>query len=258
MSEVPLKLEQEAAINPRLKSMSLSLKVGLFIVVILHVLVLFLFRIKTNHPANHELQKPYVTFVSDVSFSQDAELEEYAMLFDSAPLFIPTRWNAAQLVNVDFKNVSLRQFAEFEPTFELFNQLKPEGLLRADEYKIEKPADLLVSRFWSFFGEFGRSTNLPVSFEATNPVAEVSVIGQPENAPVLMKVDMKPPGTFPITDPVSYTIRRTTASPVWGAPVLLETSGNEALDQSIKQWLQQPEILSQLPIGYLMVRVFFW
>ena len=64
--------------------------------------------------------------------------------------------------------------------------------------------------------------------------------------------------SFSVLNPVSYTIRRSNNGLVWGAPTLVETSGNEAFDQSVARWLRRPEVLSQLPIGYLSVRVFFW
>ena len=116
-----------------------------------------MFRLRANYPVDRKLVEPYVTFVSEDSFANDAELEEYAMLFDSAPLFIPTRWNASQLVKINFENTSTGRFSEFEPAIGLFSELEPESLLKANNYRIEQPLDLLNSRFWRFFDDFGRS-----------------------------------------------------------------------------------------------------
>ena len=129
---------------------SLLLKIGLLVAIVLHVLAFFLFRLHSNDLPNPEPSKPYITFVSEKSFSKDAELEEYALLFDSAPLFIPTRWNASQSVKVDFEDTSLETFSEFEPKIEVLSELKPDGILILDNYDVNTPSDLIASRFWRF------------------------------------------------------------------------------------------------------------
>ena len=238
--------------------LSLLLKVGLWTVIGLHVLVLFLFRLDYNYLPNHEPSKPYITFVSEKSFAKDAELEEYALLFDSAPLFIPTRWNASQSVKVDFENTSLGPFSEFEPEIELLSELQPNDLLIADSYSVKKPSDLIASRFWRFFEGFGQSAEtIPASKEAV-PVAEVSVIGESMNPTLSLKVNLEPAVSSSMPRSVSYTICRLNGGLIWSTPTLVETSGNEAFDQSVARWIQRPDVLAKLPVGYLSIRVFFW
>ncbi len=248
----------EDTVSQSRKPMSLLLKVSLWTAVVLHILGLLLFRLGANYLTEHKAVETQITFVSDSSFANDAELEEYAVLFDFAPLFIPTHWNASQLVEVDFENTSIGQFSEFEPVIGLFNELEPEGLLKTDNYRIEQPVDLLNSRFWRFFDDFGRSAEEIMPFEATRPVAEVSVIDKFQNSPIALTVNLEPTTSFSIAHPVSYAIRRSNDGLIWSVPTLIETSGNEAFDQAVAQWLQRPEVLAQLPIGYLMIRVFFW
>lgn len=233
------------------------LKVSLWCAISVHILVFLFFHVRSGQLSDRGSSKPYVTFVSEDSFAKDAELEEYAMLFDSAPLFIPTRWNASQLVEVDFETVSMSHFSEFEPPIELLKELQPEGLLITDDYRIDEPSNLLNSRFWRFFEGFGQSAETASAFESVAPVAEVYVIG--ESRPALsLNVDLEPVASFSALNPVSYAIRRSNNGLVWGAPTLVESSGNEAFDQSVARWLQRPEVLSRLPVGYLSVRVFFW
>ena len=238
--------------------MSLLLRIGLWIAVTLHILVFVLFRLGSNYLPDREHSKPYITFVSEDSFAKDAELEEYAILFDSAPLFIPTAWNASQLVEVDFENVSRGKLPEFEPEIELLAELEPAGLLKANSYEIDEPSDLLASRFWRFFDGFGHSEESLPSFEQTPPVAEVSIIGESLNPVMLLTVDLEPAAPFLVLRPASYAIRKSTGGLIQGVPTLTETSGNEAFDQFAARWLQRPEILAQLPVGYLFIRVFFW
>jgi hypothetical protein len=240
------------------KKMPSLVKWGLFIAIGLHILAFLLFRVGSNTLPDYEPSKPYVTFVSKKSFAKDVELEEYAILFDSAPLFIPTRWNASQLVEVDFENVFLGPFPEFEPKIELLSELQPNGFLIADNYSVDKPSDLLASRFWRFFEGFGRSNESVSAFEPSVPVAEISIIGESQNPSVSLKVELESAKSFSINNPVSYMIRRSNDGLIWGAPTLVKTSGNELFDQSVARWLQRPDVLAQLPVGYLSIRVFFW
>lgn len=192
----------------RPRRMSLFLKVALGTAICLHVLVLLLFRVSSSTLQDREPLKPYITFVSEKSFAKNVELEEYSILFDSAPLFIPTHWNASQSVKVDFENMSMGPFAEFEPNIKLLEQLQPNSLLVAENYNVNEPYDLLASRFWRFFENFGQSTSIVSAFEKTTPVAEISVIGNSQNPTAMLEVDLESAAAFSITRPVSYTIRR--------------------------------------------------
>lgn len=236
----------------------LLLKVILWFAIVVHILVFTLFRLSSNYPSTREYDRPYVTFVSEDSLAKDAEFEEYAMLFDSAPLFVPTVWNASRLVEVDFENASLGKLPEFEPKIELFNELEPASLLGADNYKIEKPSDLLASRFWRFFEGFGNSAERLLPFEPTKPVAEISVIDKSPDSFTTITVDLEPAASFVLPRPVSFMIRKSNDGLIRGTPTLTETSGNEVFDQSVARWLQRPDVLAKLPVGYLLVRVFFW
>lgn len=243
---------------PRPGRISLFLKIALCTAICLHILVLLLFRISSNTLPDRGPSNPYITFVSEKSFAKNVELEEYSILFDSAPLFIPTQWNASQSVKVDFENVSMGPFAEFEPTIELLEKLQPDGLLIADDYSVNEPSDLLASCFWRFFENFGWSTSVVSAFETTTPIAEISVMGNSQTPAVLLEVDLESATSFSITSPVSYAIRRSNQGLIWGMPTLMETSGNDVFDRSVAKWLQRPDVLAQLPVGYLSIRVFFW
>ena len=129
MSDAEQQLLKSRKLRPR-KQISRILKASLWGAIILHILVFLLFKVRSGQLSDRTPSKPYITFVSEDSFAKDAELEEYALLFDSAPLFIPTRWNISQLVEVDFETVSLGHFSEFEPTIKLLDELQPEGVTR--------------------------------------------------------------------------------------------------------------------------------
>ena len=229
-----------------------------WIALFVHVSGFLLFQLITNYLPDRQPARPYVTFVSDDSMAKDTELEESALLFDSAPLFIPTRWNASQRIEVDFEDVSLGQFAEFEPQIKLLNELRPTSALIAEPYPINQPSDLLASRFWRFFGDFGQSTDVIQPFESAAPLAEISVQGESERWVIPLRADLESAKPFSMLRPAFYAVRMSNSGLAWSVPTLIETSGDEAFDQSVAQWLQRPEILALLPDGYLSIRVFFW
>jgi len=233
-------------------------KYSLLIALGVHAVGFLLFRTVTKDLPDKEPTRPYVTFVSSDSLAKDAKLEEFALLFDSAPLFIPTRWNASRLIEVDFEDVSLEQFAAFEPQIGLLDELRPSSSLISESYPINQPSDLLASRFWRFFTDFDRSADLIQPFELAAPLAEVSVLGAPNSLMIPLPVDLESTTSFLVLRPVSYFVRMSTNGVALGVPILDETSGDDAFDQSVAEWLQGPETLALLPDGYLSVRVFFW
>ncbi len=240
------------------ESIPLLLRIGLWGAIILHILVFVFFRLSAVYLPSRENPKPYVTFVSEDFLKKDAELEEYAILFDSSPLFIPTVWNSSQLIEVDFENSPPRELRGFDPKVELLSELEPESSLVEEDFRIKQPSDLLTSRFWRFFEEFGRSVEATLPFEQTTPIAEISVIDDPQKPATLMAVDLEPLRSFELPRPVTFTVRRLGDGPILGTPTLNETSGNEMLDQLVVRWLQRPDVLARLPVGYLLIRVFFW
>ena len=217
-----------------------------------------MFQLITNYLPDRQSERPYVTFVSDDSTGKDTELEESSLLFDSAPLFIPTRWNASQRIEVDLEDVSLGQFSEFEPQVKLLEELRPTSALIADPYPINQPSDLLASRFWRFFSGFGQSTDVIQPFESAAPLAEISVLGESKELTIALQTDLESAKSFSVLRPALYAVRMSDGGLACSVPTLIETSGDEAFDQSVAQWLQRPEILALLPDGYLSIRVFFW
>lgn len=250
--------QSKSATHRSQKMISPLLRVGLLLGVALHLAGFLVFRVVSSSLPNREPARPYVEYVSAGSLASDRELEEQAELFDSAPLFIPTRWNASQVLAVDSGDTMRGQFPEFEPNIQLLDELKPSSFLVSQHGEVTEPLDLLASRFWRFFAGFAESQEPLVVFPDVTPMAEVSVVGQPTTQPLSIPVELNYKTSSSVARPVLYYMRVSGSGLALGAVTLGRSSGNVDFDRAAGDWLRQPEVLELLPPGYLSIKVFPW
>ena len=186
--------------------------------------------------------------------NEDAELQEQAMLFDSAPLFIPTQWNVAAQTYERELSISNWIFDYIEPQIDLEQELKPSvGLILAVD-EVHEPMDLLASPHWSFFkgfvGKPGRVEPMP----EPQPFAELRVAGDGG-------VQTIPLGTLtyegqPAPEPVVCWIRIAAGVAIAPEPLLGKSSGSRPFDQAVLAWLKRPATQLRLPDGYVSITVY--
>jgi hypothetical protein len=234
------------------------LRVGLLLGVAVHLAGFLIFRVVSSPLPNRQPVRPYVEYVSAQSLASDLELEEQAILFDSAPLFIPTRWNASQMIEVEFEDALREQLPEFEPNIQLLSELKPSSFLVPQRIQVSEPVDLLASRFWRFFTGFAESANPVVGFPDVSPVAEVSIVGQESEGVLSIPVELNYTTSSSVERPAEYYVRVSNDLFFLSAPTLGQSSGNSDFDRAVSEWLSRPEVLRQLPSGYLSIKVFPW
>lgn len=252
-------VQQSNRADPRSQRVvSPLLRLALLLGVALHLAGFLLFRVISSPLPERAATPPFVQYVSADSLANDTELEEQAALFDSAPLFIPTRWNASQSSPVYLRDAARGQFPEFEPEIDLLAELQPSSLLVAADLQVNAPIDLLASQFWRFFAGFPQWSDPVLALPQALPVAEVSVLGQPIAETLLLSADVQCATAAPIARPVLYYLRVSAAGSVRGAPTLGRSSGNAAFDAAAAAWVERPEVLAQLPSGYLSIQVFPW
>ena len=97
-------------------------RIGLLLGVAIHLAGFLIFRVTSNPLPDREEVGPFVEYVSAGSLAIDRELEEQAELFDSAPLFIPTRWNASHMTTYDVGDALQAAFSDFEPEVDLLGE----------------------------------------------------------------------------------------------------------------------------------------
>ena len=175
------------------------------------------------------------------------------MLFDSAPLFIPTRWNAAQEI-FEVRHAAARgHFPDFEPEIDLLTTLKSSGLPVPAKVPVVDPIDLLASSYWDFFEGFGSSDTPVAQFPDSQSVVVVSVAGG-ESLPLQIEANgFEAP---PLANPVICFMRVDSVACERGAPILGRSSGSDSFDRAVMSWLKLPDVVAQLPIGYLEVTVY--
>lgn len=223
--------------------------------VMVHLAGFLIFRITSNPLPTRDDRAAFVRYVSASSMAGDLALEEQAQLFDSAPLFIPTQWNAAQSVSLMPQNRVDERFPEFEPDIRLIGELHSSSLPLGAEEVVSTPADLLKSRYWSFFAEFGQAEVNLISYPTAGHFAEVVVVGSGDQA-LTLESPLKFTDTSAVPEPVTLFLRVSNRGLYVGEPVVSQTSGNTAFDRAAQEWLRQSKTVGQLPAGYLWIKVY--
>lgn len=233
------------------------LRIALFVGVSIHLIGFLVFRVQTGDLPGREPEPALVRYVSSVTLASDLALQEQAELMDSAPLFIPTRWNASQEVAALTRDRLGQRFAPFEPQIDLLAALQPEGVSLAAAREVQTPLDLLGLRYWSIFKDFGASDRALEPFVDAAPMAEVLQLDRGASAqPVILAVDAPELSALRADAPVELQVRVSGEGRSLGAALLVKSSGSEAFDRAARDWLQQQVSLGQLPAGYLWVRVY--
>ncbi len=235
------------------KVLSPVLRISLLLGVCVHLAGFLVFRVISNPLPTRDQTAPFVQYVSPGSMMSGPELEEQAVLFDSAPLFIPGRWNAAHNLNPPSRDRVLLRFPSYDPEMDPASTLLPESLPLGQSYAVREPMDLLALRYWDLFRGFALGEAVPVAFEATGSFAEVrSATGRVlSRLPVALEML-----STQAVQPVSYFLRVEASGRVLGRPTLSASSGDSAFDAAVYTWLIGPGVAARLPVGFLEIRVY--
>jgi len=223
--------------------------------VLVHLAGFLIFRVKSNPLPTSDKASAFVRYVSASSMEGDRSLEEHVQLFDSAPLFVPTEWNAAQNVSLMHRDRVGERFPEFEPEINLINALHSSNLPMGNSSMIQAPGDLLKSRYWSFFEGFAQASEVIDPFPTVGHFAEIVVLGRAEAAQT-MESPLLFTDTSAVPEPVGLFFRISGGGQTLSEPVVSQSSGNPAFDRAAQEWLLRAETIGQLPAGYLSITVY--
>lgn len=233
------------------------LRIALFVGVSIHLIGFLVFRVQTGDLPGREPEPALVRYVSPVTLASDLALQEQAELMDSAPLFVPTRWNASQEIVALTSDRLSQRFALFEPKIDLLTTLQPQEKIIVSNREVETPLDLLGLRYWSVFKDFGTSDQTVEPFVDAVLTAEVLQLDRGAAArPSIISVDSPELSALRADAPAVLQLRVSGEGRSLGASLLVESSGSEEFDTAARNWLQQQAGLGQLPAGYLWVRVY--
>lgn len=197
----------------------------------------------------------FVSVPAPGAASADPMILDQAMMEDSAPLFLPTRWNFAQNAGPAAVASPLREavFPPFPEQLTLPLTGFPAGATALPEPPRDL-ADFLDPGNRSLFSLLGR---IPPDPAAPLPprAAALRVFALPGGR-LLRELEL-PPGTLSLPPsnfwmPARFFLLRTHSG--WAGPPLQHTSsGDESVDRTLRAWMQNPSALAFLPPGYYSV-----
>ncbi|MGB0743144.1 MAG: hypothetical protein ACPGSB_01340 [Opitutales bacterium] len=240
------------------RQMSPVLRIALLLGVLVHLAGFLVFRVSSNQlPASVEAP-PFILFVSSDEGGEEVELLEQASLFDSAPLFVPGEWSSASGVFPTEFVQEWEVFPEFEPNIQLLSEVRPTRLSLPRVADVQRPSDLLDIRFWDLFKYFGQEDKSFVPPEVWTSVAVVTVLSGNEEFPEGSTVNLNANLAYADSGlrPLICYLNMSAPGIVMGAPIVEQSTGTEALDEEILEWLALPATLANLPAGFLELRIY--
>ncbi|MEM7790679.1 MAG: hypothetical protein AAF546_04690 [Verrucomicrobiota bacterium] len=232
----------------------------LFLGVLVHLAGFLIFRVVSNPLPSRVDRRPLVEFVSTETLTGSAQFEERAALFDSAPLFLPTRWNAARSLSFPRAGYVPPGFAQFEPDIQLLEDLNVSALAALERTAIQTPMDLLNSRYWRFFEQFGEVPGPDFSFPDAQTFAVVEVVAgdaiAASSATGRFPVRLEAPIAVLPPEPAHLLVRLIGGGYLAGPPVLERSSGNVDFDLAVERWLRVSNLIGGLAEGYYRVKIF--
>lgn len=203
-----------------------------------------------------EYPEPYIQIRAGESTPSGLVEAQYALLNDSAPLFIPTRWN--YLSRIEFDGYQLPDpVTLFEPFPPRLSAASPDSFWFGSE---RVGADAGLERMLefpptSFFEGFGwrQSRVEPLPERPAGYSVENLMTGEIVSSGNLAPDQL--PGSAGLSwQPVHYLLLVEPLGRV-GRPLPLGSSGNEMLDQQIQEWLVKNAFWRNLEPGYYQIRI---
>lgn len=231
--------------------------VALVLGLIVHLIGFLGFRVATKSLPESYSQAAFLQYTANNSVAALGMAEENALLFDSAPLFIPTKWNAAQSLVTNIETTGRTSLGQYEPAIDLLTDLAPVNLPLPREHYVTTPIDLLDSRYWRFFTDFGVLSEQVEPFADSDSVALVrnvnevgTYVSQQLSARLNWDKEQVPKGF------AQFYLLQSSAGVNLSGLILAQSSGSVAFDQVARDWLQSPKTIAQLVSGYLEVSVY--
>ena len=219
-----------------------------------HLLGFLAFRVVSNPLPTRDAIPPFVQYVSPGTLLSGAALEEQAALFDSAPLFVPGKWNASHNLRPISRERTLLSFDAYgEPRSDFSSALISKGLPLGLNFAVTEPADLLDLRYWDLFGVIGQTAPVIEQLEVTGVFVEVRTLegSAVRTAPVELAVQ-----SMQAIQPTTYFQRVEAGGRVLGRPTLSVSSGDPTFDTAAYTWLVESGFSAGLPAGFFEIRVY--
>jgi hypothetical protein len=224
----------------------------------LNILFFGLFRIATPLVAPVKFPPVYVHYAGATGAIADAALSEQAELFDSESLFLPTPWNFASR-SFDVKPLRPQPFADFPTSIE--SPAEANFTLKADAPAGNlDPVAALRPGQWIFLGVLGQAPNptakLPprgalLRVTRLDPAAASTRAAGPAVLDETLSATIVPKSTQNLEalwGPATFLLLFSGTGSV-GEPLLVNSSGIDAVDDDWRNWLDDNFRRHPLPPG---------
>jgi len=222
-----------------------------------HLSLLLVLRIELPEPPAPFPRQMEIHFIGDLHSGSDPLLQQQALLFDSAPLFMPTRWSAAG---------DLSGVASLQDATRVFSPFPPE--LRLPHARLPQVADS---------GTAGPEHALRLPAEPAFILAGVrhppgSIPGADHSGPQLRALRLDRTGAGAPADlALPAALRSLAPGALWtparfylqlsggfvaGEPVLSQSSGFSEWDQVLQDFIRSLDFHRLFSDGYFQVSVF--
>lgn len=238
------------------KLFSPAVKWALFIGVAIHVAGFLMFRVDSNKLPERDAKSPFVAFIPDRILNEDLVLTEQAVLFDSAPLFIPNEWSSVSSGRPSIPSVPEELLSVFKPDITLSPPF--ENSLHSEVSHLE---DLLERPPLDQFSSWGMQPleRIP-ELEGWDSVARVFT--GDHLADVSFELDeielgsLSNPAALSTEGAVRFGLRISADGVLLVPPFVIQSSGTTAFDRDLAELLVEPERLGRLPRGYSEVEIY--
>lgn len=229
------------------------LRISLILGICVHLLGFLFFRVISEPLPERPDGAAYVQLVAPAGPGSGEVLEERAELMDTAPLFLPRRWNAANNLPAPADDLTLQRFPLYQPEIDVLAQLQPERTPIGEQFDVNGPADLLALRYRDLFQGFGERALPRPKLEPLGSFAEVS------------SLEGRSIRTIPVTfewrsanqpNPATFTLRKEAGGRAIGPPVLDSSSGNADFDAAALGWLNDSGNTAHLQAGLYRIRIY--
>jgi len=218
----------------------------------LNVLFFGLFRIATPSVAPAKFPPVYVHYAGATGASSDAALNEQAELFDSEPLFLPTPWNFAAR-SFATKPMRPQPFSDFTAKTPEDGNFSLPSNISVDNHD---PVAALRPGQWLYLGVLGQAPNPTAKLPPRGALLRTTRIDTGASAgPVVLdetlSVAAVPNSTQNLAalwGPATYLLLFSGTGSV-GVPLLVNSSGIDAVDDDWRNWLDDHFRRHPLPPG---------
>lgn len=222
-----------------------------------HVGIFYLIRIESPMLKPPPVDPARFDYLGDLGVSSDPVLRQQALLFDSSPLFMPTRWNlVSEMADVASLREATEVFEVFSPHLNIPNlppDIDPLLTVPKSLDSLHLPED--PSFFLSRFGRRAISlSDPPTSGPSIHAFRlDTSSTAGLSSRPVPSSLEALVPDT--LWSPAQFYLQMVHGK-VLGVPAIAQSSGFSDWDRALQEFLGSLDFYRDLDSGYYRVTVF--